>query len=172
MFNIRGLAREEAPVSSSEHLPPSVYAAISETCREGSGTFTAAARMDPSLAVIDTTALPEAAAGLTSPQTTTLVGSLLVTSGDGGVALLYRRDMSAVGDPPLAPSLPSSHSGMLQTETVFPLRSLPPLAGHRPLVIEAAYALSSGERCMLLGEREGAGPILRSAAHPVWSSHA
>ena len=120
---------------------------MSESPQASSGAGpTTEARVDPSLAVIDATALPSGTAD-GRPYREMLVGALLVTSGDGGITLLYRNAKSAHGASAAGstPSSPTALTDMKQTEVVFPLRPLPPLAGHRPLVIEAAYALASGE---------------------------
>ena len=103
--------------------------------------------MDPSLAVVDTSALGPAAMGHVFD------GALLVSSGDGSLTLLHRGGSSAAAQPALAPALPSvascqprtaSPAGMYQTALVCPLVPPAPLAGRRPFVIEAAYALPNG----------------------------
>ena len=58
-----------------------------------------------------------------------------MSAGDGGIVLLYSSG---------SPEASHDGQGYGRTQAVYPLRPLPPLAGHRPLVIEAAYALPTG----------------------------
>lgn len=111
--------------------------------------------MDPSLAVVDTSALSTpsrspavaaavadaaAAAGaesVASQAPSPLQGSILVTSGSGEVRLLHRNPAAGAEKVPSQP--------MLWSSAVSPLRPLPPMVGQRPLVIEAAYAIAPGK---------------------------
>lgn len=113
------------------------------------------AKVDPSLAVVDTSALstpshsPAMAAAVADaaaaskaasavPKAPSLLqGSILVTSGSGEVRLLHPNPAAG------AEKVPSQQ--MLWSSAVSPMRPLPPMVGQRSLVIEAAYAIAPGK---------------------------
>ncbi len=86
--------------------------------------------LDPSLAVLDMSCLHNSAASVAAASGLPPPGSMLASVGDGSIVLLYAGD---------------SRAAMCVSEAVWPLRPAPPLIGHRPLVLEAAYALATGE---------------------------
>ncbi len=84
--------------------------------------------MNPSVSVVETSLLSQRNVEPGTASGSILKNSVLASQGRGDISILYLVD-----------------NQMQQSPPVYPLRPLPPLSGHKPLVIEAAYARDSGE---------------------------